>query len=487
MPSILAIDQGTTNSKTILVSDTGEVIASGSAPVALSLPAPGWVEQDAEDLWESVLASLHACLARRPESQRIEGVAICAQRESVVAWRRSTGAPLGPVIGWQDQRTADWCATRDGPEGESLVRRRTGLRIDPMFSAPKLHWLLTRTAAEVPAADICVGTIDAWMVWRLTGGRVHACDAGNASRTLLYDVVDLTWSADLLDLFGVPAAVLPEVRPSNGGFGTTQGVPGLLDGTPVVTVLADSHAALYGHGCTEVGMAKATYGTGSSVMTPTSRFVPGGSPVPCTLAWLTDRPTYAREGNILASGAALAWTAQLLGLSGVPELARLAEQVPDPGPVVLVPAFTGLGAPYWDRRAQAVLVGMTQQTSPAVVARAALDSVAHQVCDVVEEIEKDNPTITVFRADGGATASALLMQTQADLLRRVVQVGDLAEVSALGAARMAWSALGSTAPWASDRSAPRMYRPSGDEKQVTRQRERWREAVDRSQLHHRSV
>jgi len=482
LPSILSIDQGTTNSKAILVSETGAVLASGSAPVALSLPAPGWAEQDAEDLWDSVLAAVRNCLSATSSPAAIEGIALSAQRESVVAWRRSTGAPLGPVIGWQDQRTSAWCAARSGPEQDLLVSRRTGLRIDAMFSAPKISWLLAHTAADVPAADVCVGTVDAWLVWRLTGGQVHACDAGNASRTLLYDVVDLQWSAALLDLFEVPAHVLPEVRPSNAGFGRTFGVPGLTDGVPVVAVLADSHAALYGQGCSEVGMAKATYGTGSSVMTPTTGFTPGGSGVPSTLAWLTDGPTYAREGNILSSGATLVWAARLLGLAGVADLVRLAEQAPDAGSVVLVPAFSGLGAPHWDRDAQAVLVGMTQATTPAMVARAALDSVAHQICDVVEEIEQDGPAITVFRADGGATSSALLMQTQADLLRREVQVADLAEASALGAARMGWSALTSSLAWPSEVTGATRYAPREDEPAVARSRRRWQQAVRRSRL-----
>jgi len=482
----LAIDQGTTNSKALLVSDSGAVLASGNAPVALTFPSPGWVEQDADDLWGSVLVAVQRCLtapsAQTVETGRIEGLAISAQRESVVAWRRSTGASLGPVVGWQDTRTSTWCAALSDPDADALVSRRTGLRIDPMFSAPKISWLLRHASAGVPQSDICVGTVDAWLVWRLTGGRVHACDAGNASRTLLYDVVDLQWSAALLDLFGIPTQVLPEVRPSNGQFGSTLGVPGLPDGIPILAVLADSHAALYGQGCTEVGMAKATYGTGSSVMTPTSSFVPGGSPVPSTLAWLTDRPTYAREGNIVSSGATLVWTAQLLGLTGAAELVRLAEQAEDPGSVVLVPAFSGLGAPHWDRGAQAVLVGMTQATPPAMVALAAVYAVAHQICDVVEAIERDGAPITVFRADGGATASALLMQTQADLLRRAVEVADVAEVSALGAARMAWSALGSTTAWPADTSTPTSYYPGQDEPSALRHRDLWRQAVGRSRL-----
>ncbi|MET1006813.1 MAG: FGGY family carbohydrate kinase [Propionibacteriaceae bacterium] len=480
--AVLALDQGTTNSKAILVGEDSAVLAVGSAPVALATPAPGWVEQDAEEIWQSVVAAIAACLRGRFDATAIAAIAISAQRESVVAWRRSTGAPLGPVIGWQDRRTAPWCAEITTPAAESLVRGRTGLRIDAMFSAPKIRWLLDHVTAEVPRRDVCVGTIDAWLVWRLTGGAEHACDAGNASRTLLYDVVDLRWSEALLDLFGVPREVLPEVRASSAGFGKTAGVPGLPDGIPILAVLADSHAALYGQGCDEPGMAKATYGTGSSVMTPTPAFVPGDSPVPSTLAWLTDRPTYAREGNILSSGATLVWAAELLGLPDVGALVELAVAVDDSDGVSLVPAFSGLGAPYWDRQAQALLTGMSQGSTRAHVAYAAVESIAHQICDVVEEIERDGDPITVFRADGGATASALLMQTQADLLGRTVEVADLPEISALGAARMAWQSLGST-PAGSDTDAVRaLFEPRRSRGEAETRRERWRNAITRSRL-----
>lgn len=481
MSAMLSIDQGTTNTKAVLVSETGKVLANGSAPVRLSLPAAGWVEQDAEDIWCSVLRAVDMCV-RNATTQggtvRIAGVTVSAQRESVVAWRRDDGLPAGPVIGWQDQRTAAWCESLSSAEAQKFVCERTGLRIDAMFSAPKIRWLLDH---HQRAADMCVGTVDAWLVWRLTGGGVHACDAGNASRTLLYDVVDLRWSPELLELFQVPAGVLPEVRPSNGQYGSTRGLSSVADGTPVLAVLADSHAALYGHGCTQPGMAKATYGTGSSVMTPTARFAAGETAVPTTLAWVTDRPTYAREGNILSSGATLAWTAKLLRLAGgVAELVRLAAEAPNSGGVVLVPAFTGLGAPYWDRQAKASLVGLSQATTPAEVARAAVDSVAQQVCDVVEEIERTGPALTQFRADGGATVSELLMQSQADLLGHVVQVAELAEVSALGAARLGWSSLGATDLWTAEGGQGRRYQPAAAGQEVRESRKAWRDAVRRS-------
>ncbi|WP_427886806.1 FGGY family carbohydrate kinase [Kribbella sp. GL6] len=457
LQAVLAIDQGTTNSKAALITADGSVLATGSSPVALSTPQPGWVEQDAEDLWQSTLKAVQACLL--PEME-IVGVALSTQRESVVGWDRS-GHPVGAVLGWQDVRTSSWCAQLPGAVDE-LVRRRTGLRVDAMFSAPKMRWLLDRS-------DAYVGTVDSWLIHRLTGCREHLTDAGNASRTLLYDLISLDWSAELLEAFGVPRGALAEVRPSDAGFGSTKGVPGLPDGIPIVAVLADSHAAMYGQGCTAAGMVKATYGTGSSVMTPVAEFVPGG----CTLAWLTDRPVYALEGNIVSSGAALAWTADLLGLPDVGALMELAATVPAADGVVLVPAFAGLGAPHWDREARAALTGMSSSSTRAHIARAAVDAVAHQICDITDTIPGD---LTTLRADGGATVSDLLMQTQADLLGGPVEAADVPEISALGAAELAWSTLGATTDWSKDRTY-RRFEPHLTPAVRTDRRARWSAAI----------
>ena len=477
MTQVLSIDQGTTNSKAVLVGDDGGVLAVGSAPVGVSHPRPGWVEQDPELLWTSVLSAIEQCLARvDPLTIDLAGIALSTQRESVVAWHRRTGEPLAPVIGWQDVRTAEWCRTHTGPAEDELVRRRTGLRVDAMFSAPKISWLLREQAAGLDPADICVGTVDSWLVWRLTGGRQHVTEAGNASRTLLYDVVELAWSPALLDVFEIPAAVLPKVLPSDGDFGRTRSVPGIPDGTPIAAVLADSHAALYGHGCTAVGTAKATYGTGTSVMTPTADFVPGFSPVPSTLAWLTDQPTYAREGNILSSGATLAWTARLIG-TDVRGLLTLAETVSDAGGVTLLPAFTGLGAPHWDREVRGVISGLGADSDPARLARAAVDAVAHQVCDIVEVIDDDTEQpLASIRADGGMTASPLVMQTQADLLGRPVEVADLPEVSALGAAELARRDRKAEP---GQRASALSYQPRIDDHERARRRDHWRAELQR--------
>ena len=475
MTQILAIDQGTTNSKAVLIDDGGGVRAIGSAPVGVTHPRPGWVEQDAELLWSSVLAAIEKCLALVDTADLdLAGVALSTQRESVVAWDRRTGRPLGPVIGWQDVRTAAWCRDRTGPDDDELVRGRTGLRIDAMFSAPKIGWLLRESAVGVSPADVRVGTIDSWLIWKLTGGERHVTEAGNASRTLLYDIVDLAWSPALLELFGIPAVVLPQVLRSDGDFGVCHSVPGIRDGVPIAAVLADSHAALYGHGCTEVGTAKATYGTGTSVMTPTASFVAGSSPVPSTLAWLTETPTYAREGNILSSGATLAWAARVLGGS-VSDLLARAATVGDAGAVTLVPAFTGLGAPHWDREVRGVITQLDPDTDPARLARAAVDAVAHQVCDVVEIIDAEAATpLASIRADGGVTTSDLVMQTQADLLGRPVEVADLPEVSALGVADLARRRIGG-AP--TPRATGPVFRPTFDDSTRAARRDHWREQV----------
>lgn len=475
---VLAVDQGTTNSKAVLVDRTGVVVSVGSAPVGVLSPAAGWVEQDAERIWTSTLTAIASCLGDAPA--RVVGLGLSTQRESVLAWHAVSGAPLGPVIGWQDRRTAAWCADTFDAAADAEVRSRTGLGIDAMYSAPKIRWLLDHLPSGTDRAHVRVGTVDAWLLWRLTGGAVHATDAGNASRTLLFDVTSLDWADELLELFDVPRAVLPEVRRSDAAFGTTSGVPGLPDGLPVLAVLADSHAALYGQGCTTAGSAKATYGTGSSVMAPVGEFLPGGSGVPTTLAWLRDAPAYAREGNILSSGDALAWVADLLTAGRVPQLMNLAESVDDSGGVALVPAFSGLGAPHWDRGAVATLSGMTRSSTPAQVARAAVEAVCHQVCDVVGAITADGITLTALRADGGATISDLLMQTQADLLDLRVEVADVAEASALGAAALAWQGIDPGLDWSLARGRERVFEPRIDAGDRDRRRDAWRAAVARA-------
>ena len=478
---ILAIDQGTTNSKAALISVDGRVVFDGSAPVGISSPHADWVEQDADRLWSSVLEAMAGCLKDAPDV-KIAGLALSTQRESVVGWRANTGTPLGPVIGWQDRRTATWCSETFTDQDRKQVRDRSGLRIDPMFSAPKMRWLLDHLPSGVHNDDVRLGTVDSWLIWQLTGGAEHLCEAGNASRTLLYDVAELDWSKDLLDVFGVPATALPATVASDQGFGISSGVPLVPDGTLILAVLADSHAALFGQDCTEVGEAKATYGTGTSVMAPVAGLSTSEERVPTTLAWVIDRsPTYALEGNILSSGATLAWAADLLTGGRVADLIDLAETVPDSAGVTLVPAFSGLGAPHWDRNAHALISGMTPATTRAHIARAAVDSISHQICDIVDVIEEKAGSLRLFRADGGATASELVVQTQADLLGREVQVSEVAEVSALGAAKLAWRTLGHEDAWPTT-SGGRIYRPLLDRDERRRRREHWMGEINRTRF-----
>lgn len=477
--AILAIDQGTTNSKAVLVSADGHALSAGTAPVGVHSPRPGWIEQDAELIWSSVRAAVAACRRGAPGA-RIAGLALSTQRESVVGWRADTGRAVAPVIGWQDRRTTAWCADHVADQHRRIVYERTGLRVDPMFSAPKMRWLLDHLPADSPIDKLRIGTVDAYLIWRLTGGAHHLCEAGNASRTLLYDIDELGWNADLLKIFDVPGTALPTVVASDAGFGTTSNLPDVPDGTPILAVLADSHAALYGHGCTTAGTAKATYGTGSSVMAPIDERPAAESSVPTTLAWvIAGAPTYALEGNILFSGATLSWAAGILTGGSVGDLLALAATVPHSDGVTLVPAFAGLGAPHWDRNAHAVLSGMSETTQRAHIARAAVDAVGHQIGDIVDVIEQQTAKLRLFRADGGATASDLVVQTQADLLGRGVQIGEVAEISALGAARLAWATLGQQASWPST-SSGRSYVPELPEPERQRRRRRWAEEVRRT-------
>ena len=478
-PYVLALDEGTTNAKALAVAADGTVLAVGSAPVPVSYPQPGWVEQDAEDIWRAQSAAIAACLDGVGGAP--EGIAISNQRESVVCWDARSGRALGPVLGWQDSRTAEFCDWLRSPEREFSVAATTGLSLDPMFSAPKMRYLLDRVGAAMPddARHARIGTIDAWLVARLSGQESYVIEAGNASRTLLMDLATLQWSEEMCALFGVPAARLPRIVASNADFGATAGLDALPDGVPIVGVLGDSHAALFGHGCRTTSEGKATYGTGSSVMVPSGadRSVRPG--VSTTLAWLTEEPVYGHEGNIVASGTAMDWTARLLGVAPGRALDELAAAVPDSAGVSLVPAFTGLGAPWWDRRAVGLVAGLTAATERGHLARAALESVAHQIADVVEALGAGD--LTVLHADGGATASRLLMQTQADLLGRDVVVSANAEVSALGAALMGFTRLGWDLP-APEGGVGRRYRPALDEPARAAARSRWGQALARSRL-----
>jgi glycerol kinase len=487
---LLAIDQGTTNSKAVLVDAAGHVVTRGSAPLSKRHPAPGWVEQDAAELWQSVVAAVAACLAQLPEA-RIAGIGISNQRESVVAWHRRTGEPLGPCVSWQCRRTADACVEIRRAGHEPEVMARTGLPIDPMFAATKIAWLLRELRerrSELDGADVRVGTVDAWLLWNATSGARHACDASNASRTQLFHLAEGRWDPDLCELFEVPAAVLPEVLDSDADFGVTRGFPGVRDGTPIRAMLGDSHAALFGRGVERPGVVKATYGTGSSLMTPLDEAVAPQHGVTTTIAWSRGgRRTYALEGNILVSAASLPWASELLGLGGDPgALAALAETAADSGGVDFVPALIGLGAPHWDSEALGLVAGLSFRTGRAELARAVMESIALQVADVFEAMRLQAPRpLEQLLADGGPSANAWLMAIQADLIGVPVVPSEAPEASALGAAYLAGLSLGrwprlSAVP-ALERVHPRIA-PRLDAVARERRRATWRAAVARARL-----
>ncbi len=458
--AILAIDQGTTNTKAQVIDVSGSVVAQASSALAVSYPYPAWVEQDPLALWHTVQQAVDQCLLEIDPST-LAAVAITNQRESVLLWERRTGLPVGPCVVWQCQRTAPMCDALRAQGLEPFLRERTGLTIDPMFSASKARWLLDHTQDghhRAERGELCLGTVDSWVLWNLSGGTVHACDMTNASRTQLFDLRLLAWSNELLDIFGVPRAALPEVKPSSTIYGETIPTGRLPGGIPIASMVGDSHAALFGHGSFQPGSIKATYGTGSSLMTPIQTPKISKSGLSTTIAWARERATYALEGNIYVTGAAVQWLGQFLGLADpAQEIKLLARQATDTAGVYFVPAFVGLGAPYWNGAARGLITGLTRGTTPAQLARAALEAIAYQIRDVFDlmAVESGAP-LQVLMADGGASRNDMLMQFQADLIGYPVVRSLSSDVSALGAAYLAGLAVGL---WTSEADIELLPRP----------------------------
>lgn len=445
-PLLLAIDQGTSSTKCLVVDKNGAVVARGQASVGLATPQPGWVEQDGLAIWASVQQAV-ASTVTADLAPHVIGIGLSTQRESCIIWDTRSGAPLTPVLSWQDQRTEDLCARLRAAGHGPMVRARSGLPLDPMFSAAKIAWLLDRIDPDRSRAaegEIRVGTIDSFLLSRFGGP--HVVEAGNASRTQLMNVVRGAFDQDLLDLFRIPQACLPQIVPSIGPFHAACDLAPLPDGVPILAALADSHAALFAHGAFAPGPIKATHGTGSSVMGLLDRATTqdGSSLHPglcVTLAWWIDRPCLAFEGNIRSAGSTLIWAADLLGIS-LDELAQLAATVEDAGNVHLVPGFNGLGAPWWDAEAIATLSGFTLGSGRAPVARAALDSIAHQIADLVEAVRASGVTVDRLHVDGGPTRNNQLMQFEADVIGLPVCRAETPELSALGVAHLAGHAAG---------------------------------------------
>jgi glycerol kinase len=458
-PCILALDQGTTNSKAVLVDREGSIVASASRALGVNYPQPGWVEQDAHALWSTLREAVDDCLSQA--DVEVIAVGVSNQRETVLMWDRATGEPVGPCVIWQCRRSAPFCNDLTAQGLEPWLRRRTGLTIDPLFSAGKMRWLLDNVPgarARAEAGDLCIGTVDSWVLWHLTGRATHRCDFSNASRTQLFNLHDLRWDDELLALFGIPAAALPVPGPSSQIFGQTVAIGALPAGVPVGALIGDSHAALFGHAGFEPGTVKATYGTGTSLMTPIPAPVFSERGLSTTIAWARQDVTYALEGNISVTGAAVQWAAQLLGLENAEAVAALARQVESTDGVYLVPAFVGLGAPHWQEAARGTITGLTRGSGPAQLARATLESIAYQVRDVFDVMDAEaGVPLQRLLADGGASRNDMLMQFQADMIGRPVVRRISHDVAAQGAAYLAGLAVGF---WASEAEIAALPRPS---------------------------
>jgi glycerol kinase len=488
---VLAIDAGTTGVRTVAVDETGRVRETAYREFPQHFPRPGWVEHDAHDIWHAARQTLSEVVAA--VDQPVAAIGITNQRETVVVWDRVSGATPHRAIVWQDRRTAPRCEELRASGIEPLVRARTGLVLDPYFSGTKLEWLLSSspTAGGLePTPSLAFGTVDSWLLWCLTGGPsggVHATDPSNASRTMLFDLDARTWSDELLDLFGVPPTILPEVLPSSGRFGTTD--PGAAAGlaVPVSGIAGDQQSALFGQACFTPGMSKNTYGTGSFVLVNLGATHP--DPVEgllTTVAWqIGETCTYALEGAIFVTGAAVQWLRDGLGvISDAAETGPLAESVPDSGGVVVVPAFTGLGSPYWDPYARGTVLGLTRGTGRAHLARAVVEAMVWQTRDVVDAMTAASGVpIAELRVDGGAAVMDLLCQLQADALGVTVRRPEVRETTALGAAYLAGIAAG---VWASAEDAASAWRedaafePAGHADAVEREYARWHRGVERA-------
>lgn len=492
MKYLLSIDQGTTSSRAVIYDERCQPVSVAQKEFTQHFPQPGWVEHDANEIWESVVETMREALAKANLSATdLAAAGITNQRETILLWDRATGEPVHRAIVWQDRRTSDYMtALREGGK-EPFIQQKSGLLLDPYFSASKLHWLLRqvpRARPKAKAGGLAAGTIDSWLIYKLSGGREHVTDVTNASRTMLMNIRTGDWDDDLLALFDIPRALLPRIVPSSGRLAEIQsdilGAP-----VPLCSAVGDQQAALFGQLCGTPGLVKCTYGTGCFMLQFT-----GPDPVPSqnrlltTVAWkLGDAPLqYALEGSVFVGGAAIQWLRDGLRIiRSAPEVNDLAAQVPDSGGVTLVPAFTGLGAPYWDSTARGTLLGLTRGTTAAHIARATLEGIAYQVTDLLSAMEKDSGRhMTALRVDGGACASDLLMQTQSDLLGIKVERPRNVETTALGAAMMAGLGAGlwsNPEELSSIHEVDRTFRPTLTKKDRSQSLRTWHKAVKRAQ------
>ena len=445
MRHILALDQGTTSSRALVVADDGRVVGRGSRDLQQHFPQPGWVEHDADEIFAGTVAAARDAIAQAGVVP--DAIGITNQRETVVVWDRITGRPLHRAIVWQDRRTTARCAALRAAGQADGIYRATGLVPDPYFSATKIEWLLKNCAREaaVKPERLAAGTIDSWLIWKLTNGAVHATDPTNASRTMLYDINALAWSDPLCALFGVPRSILPDVRPSSGDFGVAASEH-LGAALPIMGVAGDQQAALFGQGCWEKGKSKNTYGTGAFLLLHTGQERPVGGQGILTTVACDERggPAYALEAGIFVAGAAVQWLRDGLGLlKAAPESEAMAMSLESNDGVYFVPALTGLGAPAWEPEARGTIVGLTRGTTREHIVRAALEAMAYGTADVLEAMRgASGAPLEVLRVDGGATSNSWLMQFQADLLGVPVERPDVIETTAMGAAGLAGIAAG---------------------------------------------
>jgi len=484
---LLALDQGTSSSRAIVFHASGRIVAMAQREFRQIYPQPGWVEHDANEIWDTQLAVGREALAKaKLQAGDIAALGITNQRETTLVWRRADGAPIHHAIVWQDRRTEPLCVQLRARAGfVDQVRRSTGLVIDPYFSGTKIRWLLDQVSgaqADAARGALAFGTIDSWLLWKLTGGRVHATDVSNASRTMLFDIRHNVWDHELLKLLHVPDSLLPQVHPSSHRFGTTD--PGWLGAAlPIAGVAGDQQSALFGQTCFKAGLAKNTYGTGCFMLMHTGgRFERSSNGLLTTAAAQPGtRPEFALEGSVFIGGAVVQWLRDgLRAIRGSSEVQALAESVPDAGGLMFVPAFTGLGAPYWNAEARGAIVGLTRGSTVAHIARAALESIAFQSAALLQAMARDTGPVTELRVDGGACVNDLLMQFQADLLGIPVVRPQVTETTALGAAYLAglgvgvWPDLDTlSAQW----QVERRFHPTMPRERAAELMARWEHAV----------
>ena len=489
MPYVLALDQGTSSSRSIVFNERGQPVAVAQREFTQHFPQPGWVEHDAQEIWRTQLATAQQALAQAGlAAHELAAIGITNQRETTVLWDRATGEPVHRAIVWQCRRSEPLCAQLREAGHAERIRALTGLVVDAYFSATKLAWLLEHVPgarARAEAGELAFGTIDSWLLWRLTGGRVHATDVSNASRTMLFDIHRGTWSDELLALLRVPRAVLPELRPSSHRFGDSE--PALLGAAvPIAGIAGDQQAALFGQGCFEAGLAKNTYGTGCFMLMHTGAQALASTHglISTAAAQPTAAPAYALEGSVFIGGAVVQWLRDgLKAIESSSQVEALAASVPDSGGVVFVPAFTGLGAPYWNAQARGTITGLTRGSTVAHIARAAVESIAFQSAALLQAMQADGGTalpVAQLRVDGGACVNDALMQFQADLLGVPVLRPQVTETTALGAAFLAGLATGvwsGTAELAALWQAERRFEPHQPPPWAAERMQAWAHAV----------